>query len=116
MCPEAMKAGLDNNADAIFDLRAFFASLIPSYVLSYSPTALQPRQPHEDPAMLTMLGSPRRMCDGWTRREALSAACGLALGGLAATPQATWATEPTRRGKAKSVILLFLLGGAATED
>ena len=66
--------------------------------------------------MLTMLGSPRRMCDGWTRREALSAACGLALGGLAATPQATWATEPTRRGKAKSVILLFLLGGAATQD
>src|SRR5437660_9517416 len=63
--------------------------------------------------MLTLLGSPRRTCDGWTRRETLSAACGLALAGSGAfaTPQAA-----SRPGRAKSVILLYLLGGAATQD
>src|SRR5262245_60469832 len=68
--------------------------------------------------MLTLLGSPRRACDGLTRRETLTAACGLALTGLAANakPQAANATERRRPGKAKSVILLYLLGGAATQD
>jgi hypothetical protein len=68
--------------------------------------------------MLTLLGSPRRTCDGMTRRETLTAACGLALTGLAASakPQAAGATERRRPGKAKSVILLYLLGGAATQD
>lgn len=62
--------------------------------------------------MLKLLGSPRRTCDGWTRRETLSAACGFALAG--STALATPQTE--RRGRAKSVILLYLLGGAATQD
>jgi hypothetical protein len=67
--------------------------------------------------MLTLLGSPKRTCNGWTRRETLTAAGGLALTGLAASakPQAANATE-RRRGRAKSVILLYLLGGAATQD
>lgn len=65
--------------------------------------------------MLTMLGSPRRTCAGLTRRETLTAACGLALTGLtgAAAPPAQ---NQRRPGRAKSVIFLYLLGGAATQD
>jgi hypothetical protein len=67
--------------------------------------------------VLTLLGTPRRCCDGLTRRETLQAGAlsllGLTLNPLAATPQA-----PRRAGspRAKSVILLYLLGGAATQD
>lgn len=66
--------------------------------------------------MLTLLGSPRRTCAGLTRRETLTAAAAaFGLAGLAgaAVPQAA---NPRRPGKAKSVILLYLLGGAATQD
>ena len=68
--------------------------------------------------MLTMLGSPRRACDGWTRRETLKAGALGLLGGFG-LPQLLQAEETrrTRRpGRAKSVILLYLLGGAATQD
>ena len=68
--------------------------------------------------MLTMLGSPRRTCDGLTRRETLQAGSLALLGGFG-LPQLLQAEETrrTRRpGKAKSVILLYLLGGAATQD
>ncbi|MBI2803817.1 MAG: DUF1501 domain-containing protein [Planctomycetes bacterium] len=68
--------------------------------------------------MLTMLGSPKRTCEGFTRRQALQAACGLALAapfGIA-TPQAANALKRRRPGRAKNVILLYLLGGAATQD
>ena len=67
--------------------------------------------------MFTMLGSPRRTCDGLTRRETLQAACGFALAGLTPTANPR-AAEMRRRhpGKAKSVIFLYLLGGAATQD
>jgi hypothetical protein len=68
--------------------------------------------------MLTMLGSPRRACDGLTRRETLQAGSlallsGLGLGGLAG---AQASIPQSGRGRAKNVILLFLLGGAATQD
>ncbi len=69
--------------------------------------------------MLTMLGSPRRCCDGLTRRETLKVGALSALGGLGAgLPQRLMAADgqPLRPGKAKSVILLYLLGGAATQD
>src|SRR5262245_52367394 len=68
--------------------------------------------------MLTLLGSPKRTCAGWTRREALTATAGLALTGLAANakPQTLAASERRRPGRARSVILLYLLGGAATQD
>lgn len=68
--------------------------------------------------MLTLLGSPKRTCDGWTRRDALTATAGLGLTGLLAnaTPQSANANERRRPGRAKSVILLYLLGGAATQD
>ena len=70
--------------------------------------------------MLTLLGSPRRCCDGLTRRETLKAGALSLLGGYFNLPSLL-ALEQQRpivqaHGKAKSVILLFLLGGAATQD
>jgi Protein of unknown function (DUF1501) len=68
--------------------------------------------------MLTILGSPRRTCDGLTRRETLQAGALALLGGFG-LPQILQAEagRPTRRpGRAKSVIFLYLLGGAATQD
>ena len=67
--------------------------------------------------MITMLGSRRRCCDGITRRETLKAGALSALGGfglpelLAAEQSAT-----IQQAKAKNVIFVFLLGGAATQD
>ncbi len=77
--------------------------------------------------MITMLGSPRRSCDGVTRREALTAGALTLLGGLfdqsslAAIEKArpVVARSPDRAtssGKAKSVILLYLQGGPPTQD
>jgi hypothetical protein len=67
--------------------------------------------------MLTLLGSPRRCCDGITRRETLKAGALTALGGFG-LPQLAAAEEAGAKipGKAKNVILLYLLGGAATQD
>ncbi|MBX9622925.1 MAG: DUF1501 domain-containing protein [Gemmataceae bacterium] len=70
--------------------------------------------------MLTLLGSPRRCCDGRTRRETLTAGALSLLGGGFDLPNlfAAEARKPAdaRPGKAKNVILLYLLGGAATQD
>jgi hypothetical protein len=69
--------------------------------------------------MITMLGSPRRCCDGLTRRETLKVGALSALGGAFTLPHLLRAEEtrrPPRRGKAKSVIVLYLLGGAGTQD
>src|ERR1700692_1871491 len=68
--------------------------------------------------MLTMLGSPRRCCDGITRRETLAAGALTFLGGAFNLPSllAAAAAGQARPGKAKNVILLYLLGGAATQD
>lgn len=68
--------------------------------------------------MLTMLGSHRRCCDGITRRETLRAGSLALLGGLGlpgVSPAAELPAAPLR-GKAKNVILLYLLGGAPTQD
>ena len=70
--------------------------------------------------MLTMLGSRRRLCDGLTRRETLKAGALSLLGGAFNLPSLL-GTEENRvsnvpQGKAKSVILLYLLGGAPTQD
>ncbi len=67
---------------------------------------------------LRMLGSPRRCCDGITRRETLAAGAltffggALNLTGLLAAESAGL----TKSAKARNVILLYLLGGAATQD
>jgi len=65
-----------------------------------------------------MLGSPRRACDGLTRRETLRAGSLAMLGGfgLPEFASALDARRQQRPGRAKSVILLYLLGGAATQD
>ncbi len=72
------------------------------------------------PPMMTMLGSPRRCCDGLTRRETLTAGALTFLGGAFNLPSLLAAEASRSRhvhpGKAKSVILLYLLGGAATQD
>ncbi|MBI1901608.1 MAG: DUF1501 domain-containing protein [Planctomycetia bacterium] len=67
--------------------------------------------------MFTMLGSKRRCCDGITRRETLKVGALSALGGFG-LPQLLQAKAEGRakEGQAKSVILLYLLGGAATQD
>lgn len=67
--------------------------------------------------MLTMLGSPRHCCDGLTRRETLKVGAMSALGGFG-LPQYLQAEAAghTLPAKAKSVIVLYLLGGAATQD
>jgi len=75
----------------------------------------------KEPAMLTMLGSPRRCCDGLTRRETLQAGALAMLGGLnlptlLRAEERRRAIDPDRPRKAKSVILLYLLGGAPTQD
>ena len=67
--------------------------------------------------MITMLGSPRQCCDGLTRRETLQAGSLSLLGGLLGTQAGAVTTAPSSRpGKAKSVIVLYLLGGAPTQD
>jgi hypothetical protein len=73
----------------------------------------------KEPAVITMLGSPRRCCDGITRRESLKVGALSALGGLSLVDllrQTACADVPAPSGKAKSVILLYLLGGAPTQD
>lgn len=67
--------------------------------------------------MLRILGSPRRLCDGVTRRDFLHAG-GLGLLGLGATAssQSLTAAErarPTSFGKAKRCIFLYLYGAAS---
>ena len=61
--------------------------------------------------MLTVLGKPRRLCDGLSRRELLRAG-GLGLLGLG-LPRVLEASKvsPAPSGRAKSVIFLFLFGG-----
>ncbi len=65
--------------------------------------------------MLRILGSPQRLCDGWTRREMLRAG-GLGMLGLSLTDffrlqAASERPAPARGfGKAKSCILLYLYG------
>jgi hypothetical protein len=70
--------------------------------------------------MITMLGSPRRCCDGLTRRETLKAGALSVLGGCFNLPSLLAAEERRQvapgGGRAKNVMLLFLLGGAATQD
>jgi hypothetical protein len=70
--------------------------------------------------MITLLGSPRRCCDGINRRQTLLAGTlsllggGFTLEGLLGAEERRPAERPA--GKAKSAILLYLMGGAATQD
>jgi len=69
--------------------------------------------------MIKLLGSPRRCCDGITRRETLQAGSLPLFGGLvgvAGSASAANSSAESRQGRAKSVIVLYLLGGAPTQD
>jgi hypothetical protein len=70
--------------------------------------------------MLRMLGNPRRFCDGITRRDALTAGALSVLGGYFNLPSLLAAEERrpagAHPGRAKSVLLLYLHGGAPTQD
>lgn len=65
--------------------------------------------------MLTILGSPPRVCNNHTRREVLQAAglglFGLSLPKMLAAENTASATTPFRNGPAKSVLFLLLFGG-----
>lgn len=70
--------------------------------------------------MLHVLGNPRRFCDGVTRRQAMTAGALSVLGGAFNLPSLL-AMEERRlagglAGKAKNVLLLYLHGGAPTQD
>src|SRR5690349_1222989 len=82
--------------------------------------------------MLRVLGTPRRFCDGLSRRELLTVG-GLSLFGDLTLPNVLLASEARdgerarhhaealrqgrlRAGKAKSVILLYLMGGPPQQD
>lgn len=70
--------------------------------------------------VLQVLGNPRRFCDGITRREAMTIGGLSVLGGqfglsrLLALEQSRRSDAPA--GKAKNVIVLYLHGGAPTQD
>ena len=70
--------------------------------------------------MLRVLGNPRRFCDGLTRRQALTAGALSVLGGSFNLPNllALEGKRPSsaRAGRAKSVMVLYLHGGAPTQD
>src|SRR5262249_44725741 len=71
-------------------------------------------------SMLRVLGNPRRFCDGVTRREALTAGALSVLGAGFSLPDLLAREERrsprARPGKAKSVLVLYLHGGAPTQD
>src|SRR5579863_4275959 len=99
------------------DVRCLRASLSPSLLVSPSPRLAGPIWT-EVIAMITLLGSRRRLCDGLTRRETLKAGALSLLGGAFNLPSllALEESKRVRPGKAKSVILMYLLGGAPTQD
>jgi hypothetical protein len=71
--------------------------------------------------MITMLGTSRKCCDGLTRRQTLQAGGLSMLGGMFGLPAnfaaaAEQGAKSSRPGKAKNVIVLYLLGGAPTQD
>jgi hypothetical protein len=57
--------------------------------------------------MLRILGSQRRLCDGWTRREFIRAST---LGSIASLASVSGSAQAAPVGKAKACILLYLYG------
>lgn len=61
--------------------------------------------------MLTVLGQPRRVCNGLTRRQLLQVGSAGLFGLSLPKVLAAEATQPVRRARAKSVLFVFLFGG-----
>lgn len=67
--------------------------------------------------MITVLGRERRFCDGLSRRDLMKAGGLGLLGSFFQLPSISASDlEPASSGRAKSVIFLFLHGGAPTQD
>ena len=68
--------------------------------------------------MLRILGNPRSLCTGFTRREFMLAGSSAAVGLGLPDVQLTAKSDPTdrSRGRAKNVILLYLFGGPSQLD
>jgi hypothetical protein len=68
--------------------------------------------------MLTVLGKPRRCCDGFSRREILQAGALSLFGSLLTPPASALVAAGARRsgGRVKSVVLLDLFGGPSHLD
>jgi hypothetical protein len=71
--------------------------------------------------MITLLGNARRACQGPTRREVLQVGGLSLLGGLfnqsaLMAAEQSLANQGSRLARAKSVVLLYLQGGAPTQD
>src|SRR5207247_6524489 len=90
----------------------------------YDGSTLNPTIPPRMPAifrgqaMLTVLGKPRRCCDGYSRRELLQAGALSLFGSLLAPPVSTLRAANPRLsgGRATSVVLLDLFGGPSHVD
>src|SRR6516162_4272733 len=68
----------------------------------------------ESSPMLTLLGSTRQLCDGYSRRDFLRlgslGACGFGLADLLATSTSASVPRAAHFGRAKACILIFLYG------
>jgi hypothetical protein len=66
--------------------------------------------------VLRVLGRPRRFCDGVTRREAMTVGALSTLGAGFNLPTLLASEERRQTGKAKNVLVIYLHGGAPTQD
>ncbi len=68
--------------------------------------------------MLNILGSPKRLCDGVTRREMIQAGASAVLGlaDLPRVPAADGGGRPRHFGKARNVMVLYLYGAMSQID
>jgi hypothetical protein len=65
--------------------------------------------------MLSILGRPRQLCDGWTRREVLTVGA-LGLGGMALPDLLRAEAQQGIRGSKKAIIMIYLCGAPPHQD
>src|SRR5262245_57607035 len=65
--------------------------------------------------MLSIFGSPRRLCDGWTRRELLTIGA-LGVGGLALPDLLRAEARAGVRQSKKAIIMIYMCGAPPHQD
>ena len=65
--------------------------------------------------MLSILGRPRRLCDGWTRREVLTVGA-LGLGGMTLPDLLRAEAQQGIRQSKKAIIMIYLCGAPPHQD
>jgi hypothetical protein len=65
--------------------------------------------------MLSILGRPRRLCDGWTRREVLTVGA-LGLGGMALPDLLRAEAQQGIRQSKKAIIMIYMCGAPPHQD